>query len=43
MVNTYYDHDINDKVSVYGGLGLGFSVAEATFLQRKTTFRGVHM
>ena len=31
MVNAYYDHDINKKVSVYGGLGLGFSVAEATF------------
>ena len=30
MVNAYYDHEINDKVSVYGGLGLGFSVAEIT-------------
>ena len=31
MVNAYYDHDINDKTSAFGGLGIGFSVAEATF------------
>ena len=31
MVNAYYDHEINDKVSAFGGLGIGFSVAEATF------------
>lgn len=31
LVNAFYDREITDKFSVFGGLGLGFSVVEASF------------